>query len=480
VLRLFRHHIPFPAIALAVVESLFYFAILYALVVLRAMFWDHDIAEIRIDYWILVLLSAISFLAMASVGMYNRDVFFHMGTVVTRGAVTYPIIFIANSVFLFAIGLVGFDRASLYYVICLAGVIVAYPVTLLVRLTFVEIVNLEVFRRRVLVLGIGELAHKINLLTREVHKGHFVVVAFVEFGSENAPHEGLEPIQPYSLLDKRHALAEFAVEQQIDEIVIASRERRRPEGRLGRGMPVWDLLECKMLGTQITDFDPFWEREAAELDLDVLQPGWLIFSDGFRIDWGRQIVKRTFDVLISLAFLLFTRPITLTAGLLVKATSSGPVFYRQERVGLDGKVFSVLKFRSMREDAEKDGVPQWAKQEDDRITAVGDFMRKTRIDELPQVLNVLKGDMSFIGPRPERPYFVDDLCEKIPYCSERHRVKPGISGWAQINYPYGASEEDARRKLAYDLYYVKNRSLFLDFLILIQTVRVILWPDGVR
>jgi len=173
-------------------------------------------------------------------------------------------------------------------------------------------------------------------------------------------------------------------------------------------------------------------------------------------------------------------PVFLFTAIAIKLSSRGPVFYRQERVGVGGKTFRLLKFRSMREDAEKDGTPQWASADDDRITWIGHFIRKTRIDEMPQVINVLKGEMSFVGPRPERPYFVEALGKKIPYYDERHRVKPGITGWAQTNYSYGASEEDARIKLSYDLYYIKNGSLFLDILILLQTVRVVLWGDGAR
>jgi exopolysaccharide biosynthesis polyprenyl glycosylphosphotransferase len=216
------------------------------------------------------------------------------------------------------------------------------------------------------------------------------------------------------------------------------------------------------------------------VDLTALQPSWLIFSDGFRGCGPTKIGKRCFDVAISLALLLFTVPLLLLTWVLIVVESSGPALYRQERVGLDGRCFVLLKFRSMRVDAENDGKPRWALTNDPRVTRVGAIIRKLRIDELPQLVNVLRGDMSFVGPRPERPEFVGHFTRQIPFYAERHCVRPGITGWAQINQPYGASLEDARSKLSYDLYYVKNHGLFLDILIVLQTVRVILWADGAR
>jgi sugar transferase (PEP-CTERM system associated) len=232
----------------------------------------------------------------------------------------------------------------------------------------------------------------------------------------------------------------------------------------------------------ITDYSTFWERETGKVDLDTLHPSWMIFSDGFVGGPTQAAIKRAFDILSGAIILILTLPIACLTAIAVRLESPGGVFYRQERIGLNGRPFMLLKFRSMRADAEKDGVPKWAQVNDERITRIGSFIRKVRIDEIPQVVNVLKGDMSFIGPRPERPFFVEELRQVIPYYAERHRVKPGISGWAQLNYPYGASIEDAKEKFQYDLYYIKNYSLFLDLIVLIQTVRVIVWPraHGVR
>ena len=240
------------------------------------------------------------------------------------------------------------------------------------------------------------------------------------------------------------------------------------------------MLQCRIAGIHVIDYLDFIERETEAVDLNALQPGWLIFSDGFRRSLLRRVCKRSFDIVSSLSLLLFTLPLLLLAALLIVIESPGPVLYRQQRVGLGGRPFVLLKLRSMRADAEKDGAPRWAQAGDHRVTRVGRFIRRARIDELPQLWNVLLGDMSFVGPRPERPVLVDDFCQQIPFYSERHCVKPGITGWAQTNYPYGASLEDARNKLSYDLYYAKNHGLFLDLIILLQTIRVILWADGSR
>jgi len=256
--------------------------------------------------------------------------------------------------------------------------------------------------------------------------------------------------------------------------VLALEERRN-------ALPLDDLLRIKTTGVHVNDLSTFLERETGRVDLDSVNPSWLIFSDGFSA--GRRIstiAKRCFDMLASGLLLLLTGPIILFFALLVKLESKGPAFFRQTRVGRFGEDFQILKLRSMRTDAEAGGKAIWASENDPRITRVGRFIRKVRIDELPQAWSVLKGEMSFVGPRPERPEFVSDLEKEMPYYAERHMVKPGITGWAQINYPYGASVEDARHKLEYDLYYAKNYTPFLDLLILLQTLRVVLWPDGAR
>lgn len=277
-----------------------------------------------------------------------------------------------------------------------------------------------------------------------------------------------------TVISDMHQLSEHASELDAELIVIGDKFEEAP-------LPIDALITCKLSGIQIMDRLTFFEEVRGYVDLQSVKADWIVFAEGFK---GGSIferaLKRTMDIVTSLVFLIVTVPLFLVCAVAVKLTSKGPILYRQERVGLNGKVFEVLKFRSMTVDAESAGKPQFAAEKDPRVTAVGRILRRTRADEIPQAINVLKGDMSFVGPRPERPYFVDQLSEQLSFYKERHCLKPGITGWAQIRYPYGASFEDSRRKLEYDLYYVKNYSLFLDLLIILQTLRVIILPHGVR
>jgi sugar transferase (PEP-CTERM system associated) len=270
-------------------------------------------------------------------------------------------------------------------------------------------------------------------------------------------------------------LAEYARQHAVEEIVVAMDDRRR-------SFPLKELLECRLEGIVISEQVTFLERETGKVHLELLTPSWIIFGGGFRRNGMRVHSERLFDLAASSGLLLLASPLMLLTALAIKIEDglSAPVFYGQDRVGFAGKIFRVLKFRSMRVDAERDGKAQWATTNDNRVTALGKYLRKLRIDELPQLLNVLRGEMSFVGPRPERPQFVDKLAETIPYYRERHSVKPGITGWAQLCYPYGASEQDAVEKLQYDLFYVKNHDLVFDILILLQTVEVILLGKGAR
>ena len=470
-MRLFRHHVAIPGLSLAFVETVLFFGILYFLV--RFHFDTAGSLGVpeTVDLTLLGVVTLITFVTMTAVGLYNRKVFFHSQSGIARAAVTFPLILVLVFGVLNLLELAGHTNYRSYYAVCAAGIVLQFPLILLVRKVFVTAFNTDLFRRRVLVLGSGPQAAKLLDLNRQQHNCHFVVAGVVRIADEAVDNQAA-PTLPSDMLTTRHALLNYVREGHVDEVVVATREKR--------GLPVRHLLECRFAGIRITDYSTFWERESGQVDLEELQPSWLIFSDGFKTSWWRDAVKRLFDVSVSLAFLMFTLPLTLLTAVLVKLDSKGPVFYRQERVGRYGRRFDVLKFRSMRTDAEKDGVPRWAGQADDRITAVGRFIRKTRIDEIPQVINVLKGDMSFVGPRPERPYFVEPLSARIPFYFQRHQVKPRITGWAQINHDYGASEDDARIKLAYDLYYVKNNSLFLDFVVMLQTVRVVLWSEGAR
>lgn len=282
------------------------------------------------------------------------------------------------------------------------------------------------------------------------------------------------------MVDQRHlepvkgSLRDLAERLRAEEIVVALDDRRN-------AVPMADLLDCRLHGVTITNFSNFMENETKQVEIQGLYPSWLIFSTGFQgLSLAQQAIKRMFDILVSLVLLVLFLPVCLVTVLLIHLEDRGPIFYTQERVGYRGGNFRLLKFRSMRQDAERDGVAQWAKVNDPRVTRIGAFIRQTRIDEIPQIWNVLRGDMSFVGPRPERPSIVAELVAHIPYFEHRHVVKPGITGWAQINYPYGASLEDARQKLKYDLFYIKNYSLVLDMIVILKTIKVILWPKGVR
>jgi sugar transferase (PEP-CTERM system associated) len=277
------------------------------------------------------------------------------------------------------------------------------------------------------------------------------------------------------LVNVSGALCEYARLHGIDEIVVAMDDRRR-------NFPLKELLDCRLAGIPISEQVTFLERETGKVHLELLTPSWMIFGGGFNRDGVNRHSERVLDLVAALCLLAIASPVILLTIIAIKLEEgfSAPLLYRQKRVGQGGRAFDVFKFRSMRVDAERDGKAQWATTNDARVTAVGKYLRKLRIDELPQLFNVLRGDMSFVGPRPERPEFVSQLAETIPYYHERHSVKPGITGWAQLCYPYGASEQDAVEKLQYDLFYVKNRDLIFDILILLQTVEVILLGKGAR
>jgi sugar transferase (PEP-CTERM system associated) len=270
------------------------------------------------------------------------------------------------------------------------------------------------------------------------------------------------------------SLFEAVTELDIDEVIVAVRQQR------GGVLPLRDLLDCRLSGVQVTDLARFFERVHGQVPIESLKVSWLIYGHGFRHNAFRAFIKRAFDLLVSSILIVVTLPLLLVAAVLIGAEGDGSIFFRQERVGYRGRTFTVYKLRSMNTDAEKDGRATWAKPNDERVTRVGRLIRRTRIDELPQLLNVLKGEMSFVGPRPERPEFVAMLTEQIPFYAVRHSVKPGLTGWAQVRYSYGASVEQSVRKLEYDLYYVKNHTLLLDVMILLETVRVVLLGEGAR
>ena len=337
------------------------------------------------------------------------------------------------------------------------------------RMLFKHVIGDDALKRRVLVYGAGSKALSITLLRRSTDRRGFAVVGFVR-GTECAVRVSADKV-----VEPRGSLFELVRELGASEVVVALDDQRK-------SFPMDELLKCRVRGINVIDVVSFIERETGKVRVDLLNPSWIIFSGGFRRDLFREWVERAFDIVASAALLALSWPAMLAAAIAIKLEDGwrAPVFYVQERVGLEGRLFLIRKFRSMRVDAEQDGKPAWASENDPRVTRVGAIIRKLRIDELPQLLNVLAGDMGFVGPRPERPQFVEQLGERIPYYHERHWVKPGITGWAQLCYPYGASERDAKEKLQYDLYYVKHRNLFFDLAILLETAEVVLWGRGAR
>jgi sugar transferase (PEP-CTERM system associated) len=321
---------------------------------------------------------------------------------------------------------------------------------------------------RILIFGAGREARMVGRVLRKSASDIQIV------GFYPGPAETRLRVPESRLLPHSRSLSETAMELNVGEIVIAVQERR------GGVLPLRELLDCKLSGIEVLDLASYFERALGQIRLDSLRAGWLIFGEGFRQGMARTFIKRLFDILVSIALLVAASPVMLATVLLIVLEDGFPIFYRQERVGLDGHSFNVIKFRSMRTDAERDGKPRWATANDDRITRVGRVIRKLRIDELPQIFNVLRDDMSLVGPRPERPYFVDKLSRDIPFYAVRHSVKPGVTGWAQVSYPYGDSVDDSAQKLQYDLYYVKNHSLFLDIVILFETVGVVLTGKGAQ
>lgn len=324
-------------------------------------------------------------------------------------------------------------------------------------------------KRIILVIGAGERASIIERrMRRDVDRQNFSVHGYIIMDGDL--EEGIKEETRISL---EGSLVNYALEHCIDEIVVASDERRN-------NLPVDELFACKIHGIEITEILDFIERETGQIAVNLIYPSWVIYSNGFAsVNYLRNTLDWAFNAVMAIVLFIITWPVMLITILIMKLDEGlrAPIFYFQERVGIDGTPFNIIKFRSMRLDAEKFGA-QMASEDDPRITRIGRFLRKYRIDELPQIYNVIRGNMGFVGPRPERPEFVQSLIKNIPYYNERHNVKPGLTGWAQLNYPYGATEADSLEKLKYDLYYIKHRSFMLDLLILVRTVEVVLFGKG--
>ncbi|KRA83231.1 TIGR03013 family XrtA/PEP-CTERM system glycosyltransferase [Altererythrobacter sp. Root672] len=459
--RLFKHYVPHAVLLLGLIDC--------GLLLLSAnLAWSLRATQIGMDPGLLAdrlaMLAGFTFVVMAamiSVGVYGSDALRSFRFAAARLLVAVSLGLIALALLDFVLPGHTFWRSTLLYAMGLSILFL-----MLNRVVVGGILGASAFRRRVLVLGAGVRAGRLKALSEDPGSG-LSIVGYVDM------NEGRPLIAEAVARSAISDLSAFVANLGASEVVLALEERRN-------ALPLKDLLRIKTAGVHVNDFSSFMERETGRVDLDTLNPSWLIFSDGFSA--GRAVssaAKRLFDIGASSLLLALSFPVVALFALLVKLDSRGPALFRQTRVGLYGQPFTILKLRSMRIDAEAGGA-KWAEKDDPRVTRVGRLIRKIRVDELPQVWTVLTGKMSFVGPRPEVPTFVDDLEDRLPFYAERHMVKPGITGWAQINYPYGASIEDARRKLEYDLYYAKNYTPFLDLLILLQTLRVVIWPEGSR
>ena len=463
--RIFRHYIPASFLILGLTEGLVFFLSFFAGVYLRFSGESQPVAEHFGPLEMKALtFSGVMLISMVAFGLYDRASWFMDGysNMLLRVIACFLFSIFPLSVLFYLAPETALWRGATLLVLAIAllGIIG-------VRAFFLKIVDHRIFKRRVLVLGAGKRAGYIKRLDGDAPLMGVDIVSFVHVGDN-----GTEVDDP-AVIQYDRPLRDVVKEGKVDEIVLAVDDRRK-------GMPVTDLLDCKMEGVDIVDLLTFFERETGKVKLDLINPSWLFLSDGFRVSTVRLAVKRAFDILVCLLLLPIFLPVMVLVAFAVWFESRGmePVIYKQVRVGEDNNDFTIYKFRSMGANAEKDGVARWAEKNDMRVTRVGKFIRKVRLDELPQIFNILKGDMSFVGPRPERPEFVSQLENKHPYYRERHRVKPGLTGWAQVCYQYGDSIEDAYEKLEYDLYYVKNYSIFLDLLIIIQTIRVVLAGQG--
>lgn len=462
-IRFFRHYIPTHLILIMGLDIAVMVASIYLGISVRFIENSGDLPSSlgpilpKASSFALVMI-----LIMTVFGMYSGEWMAGARAVAVRMIASFAMGFVVMSLlfYLFPDMLLGRGAFLFSLLFALIGVT-------LTRIAFVKWSNLDTFKKRVLVLGSGSRAAKVDQLIKSMSSARSLQI--VGYLPLQGNHHYVEHAR---VLHDTASLGEIATKYNIHEIVIAVRDRR--DG----GLPVSELLECKLRGINVIELSSFFERENGQLQLESLNASWIILSEGFKQGLARDTIKRIFDLVVSLVIMLISLPAMALTALAIYLESGGPILYRQERVGQHGKPFTILKFRSMRPDAEQDGKPRWANKDDDRTTRTGRFIRRVRLDELPQLFNVFMGHMSFVGPRPERPYFVDELTRQIPYYNSRHTVKPGITGWAQVCYAYGASVEDAVEKLQYDLYYVKNHTLFLDMMVLFQTVQVVLWGKG--
>ncbi|MEW8648255.1 MAG: TIGR03013 family XrtA/PEP-CTERM system glycosyltransferase [Candidatus Thiodiazotropha endolucinida] len=465
-IKLFGIYISKAVVLLGVIETFIFFLSMLGAIYLRH---KYSTSPIPVDDEMLKNLPAffavIMFSSLTALGLYQK------------GSMASSSGFLLRLILGFLVG--GLAMASLFFTLQLFplsersllthGLIISILGILVARTLFVRVTSDKTLKRRVLVLGVGINADRIEESVKAKDTVGIVVVGYVNLGDR------IELIDEDRQVVKDQTLLEISNRLAVDEIVVAVDDRRKK-------LPNHELLECKIKGIQILDLLTFFEKELSIINIDLLYPSWMLYTDGYRQRALNRTIKKSFDLIVGIVIFIVSAPVMVlvTLASLIESGGRDPILYSQVRVGKNGKLFKVYKFRSMRTDAEADGVARWASKNDTRITKLGGFLRKTRLDELPQIFNILNGDMSLVGPRPERPEFVLQLSNDIPYYLQRHWVKPGLTGWAQLLYPYGASEEDAKRKLEYDLYYVKNASTMLDFIILLQTIEVVLLGKGAQ
>ncbi|MCU7847553.1 MAG: TIGR03013 family PEP-CTERM/XrtA system glycosyltransferase [Candidatus Thiodiazotropha sp. (ex Lucinoma kastoroae)] len=465
-IKLFGIYISKAVVLLGVVEILIFYSSMLGAIYLRHEFVG---SAFTVDDETLnnlpVIFSIIMFSSFTALGLYQKGSMASSSGFLVRLILAFLVGGVAMALLFFVLPFFPVDeRSVLTYGLSLSllGVLIA-------RTIFVRFTSDKILRRRVLVLGVGINADRIEESVKAKDTVGIVVVGYVNLGDR------IELIDEERQIVKDQTLLEISNRLAVDEIVVAVDDRRKK-------LPNHELLECKIKGIQILDLLTFFEKELSIINIDLLYPSWMLYTDGYRQRPLNRAIKKGFDMSVGIVISIVAAPlmVLVTLASLIESVGRDPILYSQVRVGKNGKLFKVYKFRSMRTDAEADGVARWATKNDARVTKLGGFLRKTRLDELPQIYNILNGDMSLVGPRPERPEFVLQLSNDIPYYLQRHWVKPGLTGWAQMLYPYGASEEDAKRKLEYDLYYVKNASTMLDFIILLQTIEVVLLGKGAQ
>ncbi len=464
--RVFRHHVHLAYSRLAILEILWFFCVCYLAT------WIYYLPEpaargayLNDLFWRACLFTVMMSMSMLAMGLYQPRLREGPNGILLRTLSAFVLMTFGMALVFYFL-----PNLHLWRGIFVLTSLLTFAGVLSLRLVFLKTMQIENLKRRVLILGTGQQASNIaRKMRRASDRQTFHIAGYIRLPGEEIA------IDTPNILTLDQPLFEYARKHDIQQIVVALEDRN---GKLPRA----ELMQCRSMGVSVVDILDFFEQEASKILVEEATPEWFIFSDGFRCGHTEGLRKRGFDILASFLLLCVTWPVLLLTTLAIKLEDGAraPVIFRQRRVGMNGRVFEVLKLRSMRMDAEGDGKARWATSDDDRITRVGHIIRKLRIDELPQIINVLRGDMSLVGPRPERPEFARELGQEIPFFAQRLRVKPGITGWAQLNYPYGASVADARHKLEFDLYYVKNQSLFLDFLIMLQTVEVVLFGKGAR